>query len=202
MSAPNKETLAKRVFSSLAQTPSLPVVSLELVNDKFRVHPKQFKIQVTPGKKQVIKVGRSTEQSDMVLKADVSNDLLTVSCLLYKHTISRKCGAMLVLLLQISRMHAVIYKNSRNEWVLVDKGSRNGCFANGLKTLQHKLSHGDTIVFGGGGGLKLGSYKSKIDSKFAYQFFNPDTAVNENGMATHTCVFVARCYCVCAYSHS
>ena len=87
-----------------------------------------------------------------------------------------------VVLPQISRMHALIYKNSRNEWLLVDKGSRNGCFVNGLKTLQQKLSHGDTIVFGGGGGLKLGTYQSKFDSKFVYQFFNPDTAANENGV--------------------
>ena len=63
-----------------------------------------------------------------------------------------------------------MYKNDLNEWILVDKGSKNGCFVNGYKRLQHTLINGDVVVFGGGSMIMPGSYLPEIDSEFAYEF--------------------------------
>ena len=90
-------------------------------------------------------------------------------------------SSWLIVSVQISRLHATIYKNVLDEWVLVDKGSRNGCFVNGVKTLQQKLSHGDIIAFGGGGMLKPGTYKAEIDSHFVYEFFDCTAITGKNG---------------------
>ena len=90
-------------------------------------------------------------------------------------------SSRLIVSVQISRLHATIYKNGLDEWMLVDKGSRNGCFVNGVKTLQQKLSHGDIIAFGGGGMLKPGTYKAEIDTHFIYQFFDRTGTTDKNG---------------------
>lgn len=119
--------------------------SFLIINPSTTVRPKQFQIDATSSTKRPRRIGRSKEKSDIVFRAKKSDNPL-----------------------MISRLHAIIYKNDLNEWILVDKGSKNGCFVNGYKILQQQLNHGDTVVFGGGSMLMTGSYQDNVDSQFAY----------------------------------
>ena len=70
----------------------------------------------------------------------------------------------------VSRLHCEIEKNPCGEWALFDKGSRNGCFVNGIKVSSHVLADGDIIVLGGGGIIQSGARVHRVESIFQYKF--------------------------------
>jgi pSer/pThr/pTyr-binding forkhead associated (FHA) protein len=70
----------------------------------------------------------------------------------------------------VSRIHCEIEKNPCGDWALFDKGSRNGCFVNGVKVSSTVLKDGDVIILGGGGIIDCGSHVNKVDSIFQYRF--------------------------------
>ena len=70
----------------------------------------------------------------------------------------------------VSRIHCEIEKNPCGDWALFDKGSRNGCFVNGVKVSSTVLKDGDVVILGGGGIIESGSHVNTVESIFQYRF--------------------------------
>ena len=56
---------------------------------------------------------------------------------------------------EVSREHAEIERNDSGRWLLRDRNSRYGTFANDKPITEHLLTHGDRIRLGRSGGAEL-----------------------------------------------
>ena len=76
LSSSSRATKAPSVSTKDFRTAS--AVSFVLVKGESQVHPQKFDIKISPRKTQSLKIGRSKELSDIVLRAKSSRDLLVV----------------------------------------------------------------------------------------------------------------------------
>ena len=81
-SATMKNSAVSQKEKSTTDSVRTSSVSFVLINPRSQVHPKKFEIKITRRKTQMVKLGRSKEQSDIVLGAKSSIDLLMVGNLL------------------------------------------------------------------------------------------------------------------------
>lgn len=119
------------------------VARLELLEQEGHSLPKEFPRRVDLAEKE-IRFGRAT------------NNHVILNSVKYPRMISRN--------------HAVLRKKGDNQWQIVDLGSTNGLFVNNVKVEEAVLKPDDVIVFGGGGGVPLGTVLFQHDSEFKYRF--------------------------------
>lgn len=70
----------------------------------------------------------------------------------------------------ISRRHAELRKEADETYTIVDVGSSNGTFVNGIRVLRQALADGDMIQFGGGKEVVVGAELRKPLEHIAYVY--------------------------------